>query len=169
MSDLRTRRTLFAIDRTFFSLLKTHAFSELNVSLICEETHITRSTFYQYYLDLDDWLERIVGRYTLEVQPLIKCDDRTAASDVSEVVSTLQTNAASVLTLLKIHHPAGDLYAQLVQLYADAFKPLVQGDQYLATIYAQAAVVSVRWQLQHPKDPRVEPLAAVVKALCEQA
>jgi AcrR family transcriptional regulator len=88
MSDLRTRRTLFAIDRTFFNLLKTHAFTDLNVSLICAETHITRSTFYQYYLDLDDWLERIVGRYTLEAQSDFLCRSSIAA-DLSALVAKL--------------------------------------------------------------------------------
>ena len=169
MSDLRTRRTLFAIDRTFFNLLKTHAFTELNVSLICTETHITRSTFYQYYLDLDDWLERIVGRYTLEAQGLISCADQASAADVSALVTKLQENRDAVLMLFKIHHPAGDLQADLVQLFATAFAPLVQDDTYLAQLYAQAATLSVIWQLQHPKDSRTQPLISVVQALCDQA
>lgn len=169
MSDLRTRRTLFAIDRTFFNLLKTHAFTELNVSLICAETHITRSTFYQYYLDLDDWLERIVGRYALEAQGLISCADQASAADVSALVTKFQENRDAVLMLLKIHHPAGDLQADLVQLFATAFAPLVQDDTYLAQLYAQAATLSVIWQLQHPKDARTQPLISVVQALCDQA
>lgn len=169
MSDLRTRRTLFAIDRTFFNLLKTHDFTDLNVSLICAETHITRSTFYQYYLDLDDWLERIVGRYSLEAQSLISCADQASAADVSALVAKFQENHDAVLMLLKIHHPAGDLQAELVKLFATAFAPLVQQDDYLAQLYAQAAVVSVSWQLQHPKDLRSQPLTSVVQALCDQA
>ena len=156
MSDLRTRRTLFAIDRTFFNLLKTHDFTDLNVSLICAETHITRSTFYQYYLDLDDWLERIVA-------------DQASAADLSALVAKFQENHDAVLMLFKIHHPAGDLQAELVKLFATAFAPLVQQDDYLAQLYAQAAVVSVSWQLQHPKDLRQQPLTSVVQALCDQA
>ena len=84
-------------------------------------------------------------------------------------MAKLRENSDAVLTLLAIHHPAGDLQAELVHLFATAFAPLVQGDQYLAQLYAQAAVVSVTWQLQHPKDSRTKPLAAVVQALYEQA
>ncbi len=169
MSDLRTRRTLFAIDRTFFKLLKTHAFTELNVSLICAETHITRSTFYQYYLDLDDWLERIVGRYTIEAQGVISCVDLADAADLSALIDLLKKDADAVLMLFNIHHPAGDLQAELVKLFASEFAPLVQGDEYLTQLYAQAGATSVQWQLAHPKDQRPQPLAAVVQALCDQA
>jgi hypothetical protein len=35
--------------------------------------------------------------------------------------------ADAVLMLFKIHHPAGDLQAELVKLFATAFAPLVQG------------------------------------------
>lgn len=170
MSDLRTRRTLFALDRTFFTLLKTHAFTDLNVSLICKTAHITRSTFYQYYLDLDDWLGRMVGRYTLEAQSLINCDDQAAAADLSALVAALKPDAEAVLALLAIHHPAGDLHKELADLFATRFTPLLAGEQvdYLAQLYAQAAVVSLTWQLEHPQAQTEQPLAAVVAAICAQ-
>lgn len=142
MTDLRTRRTLAAIDRNMYALMATHGFAAINVTMICSAANITRSTYYQYYLDKNDWLERACGHYLLVAE-----QTALELNDVTPLVSRLAPEAKRVLALLAVHDPAGDLAEQLHEWFAGAF-----GQGYLAQVYAAAAVTTLQWQLAHPKD-----------------
>ena len=69
--DRRVVKTLRLIDQTCYDLLATTAFERLSIAEICQEAEIGRSTFYQYYLDKYDWLEKQVARYTASFQELM--------------------------------------------------------------------------------------------------
>lgn len=157
MTDLRTRRTLAAIDRSMYQLMAAHDFATISVTMICQAANITRSTYYQYYLDKNDWLERICGYYRLVAE-----QTGFALDDLTPLVAQLAPDAAKVLTLLNVHEAAGDLHAQLTTLFATRFEQ----PGYLATVYAASAVATLQWQLQHPKDHQApQAFAALVKQL----
>lgn len=159
MSDLRTRRTLAAIQRSMYALLKDQPFGALNVSMICRQTGITRSTYYQYYLDKNDWLEREVGR-------LILIAERNLPHEIGQLdalVKAFTPEAKQFELLLTIHDPAGDLSAQLIQLFS---QQCVAEDAYHAGLYADIALRTLSWRLAHPGDD--QPVFAQLVAVLTQ-
>ncbi|MFD1485027.1 TetR/AcrR family transcriptional regulator [Lacticaseibacillus baoqingensis] len=147
MTDLRTRRTTAAIDRTMYHLIAEHELTTASVARICREAGITRSTFYQYYLDKADWLGRQVGYYLVAVTQCSLTDD------LQPIVLQLQPEAKKVLALLTLHHPAGDLSQEWLTYFAQAFMTQTpKASPYQAGLYAAAAVQTITWQLQHGSD-----------------
>ncbi len=159
LSDLRTRRTLAAIDRSMTHLIAQYDFGAINVAMICREAGITRSTYYQYYLDKNDWLEREVGRLVLIATRHLPA----ALGQLDALVAALAPESQRVAQLLAIHDPAGDLGAALKQLFAHQF-----GDSdYLAGLYADIALRTLSWRLTHA-GAATPTFAALVNVLAQQ-
>lgn len=59
--DRRTLYTQTVIKDSFLSLLEKQSFPKLNVTAICKEADITRSTFYLHYIDIYDVLDQVLN------------------------------------------------------------------------------------------------------------
>lgn len=57
--DRRVKYTKKVIKETFLNLLETKDISQITVKEICENADVNRATFYRYYLDIYDLLEKI--------------------------------------------------------------------------------------------------------------
>ena len=57
--DRRVKYTKKVIKETFLNLLETKDISQITVKEICEIADVNRATFYRYYLDIYDLLEKI--------------------------------------------------------------------------------------------------------------
>ena len=58
-SDARVRYTKMVIKEQFAALLATTSLNKITVKEICEKAEINRATFYRYYTDAYDLLEKI--------------------------------------------------------------------------------------------------------------
>lgn len=58
-TDYRTQYTKKTIRESFISLLKEMPLNRVTVKGICEKAHINRTTFYRYYSDAYDLLEKV--------------------------------------------------------------------------------------------------------------
>ena len=65
--DLRIIKTLQQIDRALLELLNELPFQKITVQLLCERALINRSTFYKYYTDKYDLLDRYLNKILLEL------------------------------------------------------------------------------------------------------
>ena len=61
-TDLRIIKTLQQIDRALLDTLKVCPFRRITVDMLCKEALINRSTFYKYYQDKYDLLERYLQK-----------------------------------------------------------------------------------------------------------
>lgn len=64
-TDLRIIKTLRQIDASLLNNLSAHPFQKITINMLCEQAMINRSTFYKYYLDKYDLLDKYLNR-TLE-------------------------------------------------------------------------------------------------------
>ena len=64
-TDLRIIKTLAQIDASLLKNLSEHPFHKITINMLCSEAMINRSTFYKYYLDKYDLLDKFLTR-TLE-------------------------------------------------------------------------------------------------------
>lgn len=58
-TDARTRYTKKVIKESFFELLKENPLNKITVKSICDKSEINRTTFYRYYSDPFDLMEKI--------------------------------------------------------------------------------------------------------------
>ncbi|MCD7956811.1 MAG: TetR/AcrR family transcriptional regulator [Lachnospiraceae bacterium] len=59
MEDRRSRKSVKAIEDSFFSLIEECDISKISVTEICRRADINRSTFYAHYEDLNQFLDSL--------------------------------------------------------------------------------------------------------------
>ncbi|KXA46409.1 MULTISPECIES: TetR/AcrR family transcriptional regulator [Staphylococcus] len=62
--DKRTKYTMEQIKSTLLDLLDTHSFETITVTMICEQTSISRRTFYNHFSDKFEVIDDIMNDYT---------------------------------------------------------------------------------------------------------
>lgn len=97
--DRRTRYTQSIIKETLIELLKTKDIKKITVSEICEKADINRATFYRYYLDVYDLLEKIEEDL---VEELKLATEEDADYTVSTFAKALLTSFAQNKDLAKV-------------------------------------------------------------------
>ena len=73
--DRRTKYTKNIIKETFIDLLSEKDISKVSVSEICKIADINRATFYRYYLDVFDLLDKMEDEFVLEVRNAYEIND----------------------------------------------------------------------------------------------
>ncbi len=73
--DRRTRYTKKVIKDTFIDLLEKKDISKVTVSEICKIADINRATFYRYYLDVFDLLDKMEQEFVEEVKEAYNKED----------------------------------------------------------------------------------------------
>ena len=73
--DRRTKYTKKVIRETFIDLLSEKDISKVTVSEICKIADINRATFYRYYLDVFDLLDKMEDEFVDEVKEAYRVDD----------------------------------------------------------------------------------------------
>ena len=109
-SDARVRYTHMIINTSFVQLLKEKPLNKITVKAICEISNINRATFYNYYNDPYDLLEKIESELIYELQQLI------AQSKHHDIVITIED------ILIKIKEN-GELYSILFSNNGDSTFP----------------------------------------------
>ena len=79
----RVRYTRMALRESLLALLQQYPISKITVSRICEQADVNRSTFYLYYKDAYDLLEKIESELYDELsQAIAKSSDMMPNSDI---------------------------------------------------------------------------------------
>lgn len=65
-TDLRVIKTLRQIDEALLDCLQKTSFQKITVEMLCQSALINRSTFYKYYTDKYDLLEKYLNKTLLE-------------------------------------------------------------------------------------------------------
>ena len=72
--DLRVRKTIQQIDNALLAILRKTSFDRVTVDMLCREAMINRSTFYRYYEDKYDLLNKYTDRILAEFRACVKVD-----------------------------------------------------------------------------------------------
>ena len=89
--DRRTKYTKKVIKETFLDLLSKKELNKITVSEICTKADINRATFYRYYLDVYNLLEKIEEELLLELKTAYIKDDVDSFSISAFVEAILDT------------------------------------------------------------------------------
>lgn len=109
-TDARVRYTKMAIKTSLVSLLKSKPLAKVKVTEICNLSEINRATFYKYYRDPYDLLEKIEQEFLDEL--------------LSNVSQSSPNEFKEVFTFILVHIKAdGELYRTLFSENGDPHFP----------------------------------------------
>jgi AcrR family transcriptional regulator len=94
-TDARTRYTKKAIENSFLRLLKEKPIDKITVKEVCETSGIHRATFYRYFNDAYDWLDKMESAISMRAREIIRGADSENLPDV----------LTRMLTSIKAHAP----------------------------------------------------------------
>lgn len=80
--DLRVLKTQKAIYTAFFNLLSLKDYTDITIQDIADEAMINRSTFYAYFHDKDDLVEKIIEQKLESIQAIMKLSVMTNENEV---------------------------------------------------------------------------------------
>jgi len=98
--DARVRYTKMIIQINFVALLKEKPINKITVKEICDLAEINRATFYKYYLDAFDLLEKIEDEVLKELQETIHHSLKDGINKtLIEILSKMKENEGLYTTL----------------------------------------------------------------------
>ena len=94
MEDRRIRYTKKVIKDTFITLLEQKPINKITVTELCSQCEINRATFYRYYDDVYDLMEKLKSQYVCELKEAISIskDDYTISGFTSEILEVILKN-----------------------------------------------------------------------------
>jgi AcrR family transcriptional regulator len=94
MEDRRVRYTKKVIKDTFIELLEQKPINKITVTELCTQCEINRATFYRYYEDVYDLMEKLKSQYVFELKAAISIskDDYTISGFTSEILEVILMN-----------------------------------------------------------------------------
>jgi AcrR family transcriptional regulator len=94
MEDRRIRYTKKVIKDTFIELLEQKPINKITVTELCTQCEINRATFYRYYEDVYDLMEKLKSQYVDELKAAISIskDDYTISGFTSEILEVILSN-----------------------------------------------------------------------------
>ena len=94
MEDRRIRYTKKVIKDTFIELLEQKPINKITVTELCTQCEINRATFYRYYDDVYDLMEKLKSQYVSELKEAISIskDDYTISGFTSEILEVILKN-----------------------------------------------------------------------------
>lgn len=94
-ADPRVIKTLRQIDEALLTNLKKKSIQKITVDMLCETALINRSTFYKYYQDKYDLLDKYLDRVLSEFREYLNVD--FISSTIPEVTAIAHTESFTAL------------------------------------------------------------------------
>ncbi|MGN1400024.1 MAG: TetR/AcrR family transcriptional regulator [Bacillus sp. (in: firmicutes)] len=94
MEDRRIRYTKKVIKEAFIGLLEQKPINKITVTELCEQCEINRATFYRYYKDVYDLLDKLKYQFVSELKAAISTskDDYTISGFTEEILEVILNN-----------------------------------------------------------------------------
>lgn len=142
--DRRVKYTKNIIKDTFLELLNDKDINDVTVVELCNKADINRATFYRYYLDIFDLLEKLEDEFVSELKEAYK--DFSMDSDLYDYVLALLKTCCNNKRFTKILFKSKNSIMFLNEILEDAYLRckdkwernnynLSEDDEELATIY----------------------------------
>ncbi len=84
--DARVRYTKKVIKENFIALLEKKPLNKITVKEICELSEINRATFYKYYNDVFDLMEKLELEILAELRETIQGSKKTTVSETIQLI-----------------------------------------------------------------------------------
>ena len=174
--DRRVKYTKRIIKDTFLELLQEKDITKVTVIELCNKADINRATFYRYYLDIYDLLDKLEEEFVNEVKESYKDYDYTHNKLYDYVLALLRAcinNKEFVRVLFKtknsiifLNEVLDDAYLRCKEKWEHDVKDINPEDEEYATAYLFNGTIGiVSYWIQNDFDKDIEEIASIVKDL----
>ena len=172
--DRRVKYTKKVIKDTLIDLLYEKELNKITVSEICKIADINRATFYRYYLDVYDLLNKIQLDFVNELKSIAKTDDKYSVSSFSkELLTVFYQNKELVKVLFNTNNNVYFLndilelaYARCKEIWEKELPNISEEDIEYASIYIfNGALGVVNFWVKNDFDKDVEEVAEIIEKL----
>lgn len=162
-NSLQALRSKKDIEVAFVRLIEDKGFNKLTVKDICSTALIGRSTFYRYYEDKYDLLEKLIVQYTQLLDKLLTTRMSKKISDdlLADLYNGLAQYDKTILSLLKVSVDDISL--------SKSFKEVLEGhlatylsdftfelpERYIQELYATNVMTAITWALKYGVDQKI--------------
>lgn len=173
--DRRVKYTQKVIKDAFIKLLDEKDIKKITVSKICEIADINRATFYRYYLDVYDLLDKIQLELLEALKKEAYKDDETPTvfSFANDMLNVLLENKDLVATLFSTNNNIYFLY-DFLEVAFEKFKELWAKDEsnisnekieYATTFIFNGALGIINYWVINDFDKTPHELAKIIESL----
>lgn len=118
-TDARVRYTKMVIKNSFIELLEKKSLSKITVKEICDLSEINRATFYKYFSDAYDLLEKLEQQFLDELEKNVRQSMQTGFYDtITLILVTIKADAKLYQTLFSEN---GDPYFP-IKMFSSCYK-----------------------------------------------
>lgn len=163
--DIRIYKTKQNIYHCLIDLLEVKTFNKITIKDICNQAMISKSTFYAHFKDKYDLIEKVVQQKSRWFERLIKerftaIHTQQTLQVVDSIVKEIVSNDKEILYLLEVHENHADFEKSIHQIlhnlcldYLKSInKPVQISLEFIADLYAEVALVSMRMSLKNFKS-----------------
>ncbi len=174
--DRRIKYTQKIIRDTFLNLLLEKDIKKITVSEICQTSDINRATFYRYYLDVYDLLDKIEEEFVIELKNAVptNTDNRYSVSSFTkDLLSVFLSNKELVKILFNTNNNIYFLndilevaYEKCKQKWQADLPDLNDEDiEYASLFIFNGALGVVNYWVNNNFDKDVDEIATIIERL----
>ncbi|WP_311408490.1 TetR/AcrR family transcriptional regulator [Liquorilactobacillus uvarum] len=158
--DKREIKTERLIETTFINILSEKDLAKVTVKEICEKALISKSTFYDHYVDKYALLDTIIQEYSRQFQTEIherfkSVDEHNTLKVISSITQSMASHNKNLSTILKASGVDRSLESNFKKiLFQESFEYFTNHEinrkfssEFLAKMYAEIALASVSFTL----------------------
>ncbi|NMA50518.1 MAG: TetR family transcriptional regulator [Mollicutes bacterium] len=102
--DRRSKYSINVIKESFLDLLVDNDFNSITITKICEKADVNRTTFYKYFIDIYDLLEKVQLDFINELKGTPKKEKYTVSSFADELLEVFIKNQKLVKILFETNN-----------------------------------------------------------------
>ena len=176
LMDRRVQYTKRVIKETLLELLEEKDITKVTVMELCKKSDINRATFYRYYLDIFDVLEKMEEEFVQEFKNSYKDFDYTHNQLYDYVLALLQAcqNNKKLIKILFntkngisfLNDVLEDAYIRCKEKWEHDLPGIKEEQEEYATAYLFNGTLGiVNYWIQNNFDKDIEEIASIVKDL----
>lgn len=174
--DRRTKYTQNIIKETLIDLLEEKEINKITVSEICEIADVNRATFYRYYLDVYDLLDKIEGNFSRELIETFEKEeitDYTVSKFVKALLKVFVENKKLVKVLFN-RKTSSNFLDEILELVYQTCKSkweeelpnvLEEDIEYASIFLFNGALGVINFWVKNEFDKDVEEISKIIEQL----
>ena len=171
--DRRVKYTKKTIQDCFFELLNEKEINKITVSELCTKADINRATFYRYYIDIYDLLEKIQEEFIDELKIISSEKDYTVLSFSKEMLQVFLNNKELLKIVFKTQNHIYFLndfldivYEKCKNKWTREIENLEEKDIEFATIFIfNGAIGVINYWVQNDFSESVDDISTIIEEL----
>lgn len=139
---LKMNRTVRDFENALESLLKTHRFEKITVDQICEEALLHRSSFYRYFHDKYDLLEKLMSNRLGQLMEKANSEDQ-----IIDRITNYMNDNKDIYRHLSGDNSSSTLHVEIMRILSDVILQQSKQKDVKSTILQQ---------INQSQDPELE-------------